>query len=205
MDRNIVDNKIHPTTESHPTPLLFFIMKNISTIDVSLPLACKQKGAPLCFWVEGRAEPCTSEGLGQPAKLHGKATPQVKRVSSCKPRVSVLNVQILRRQGLQTFGRSCRPSRRRVASLGYVGFDIPIKRLILYHKTAIGGGRRATGVRGGVGVCWFVGLLVQSTRQLIHLLTFIKERIRLGGTPRPTADGRIRLGGTPRPTRRRQM
>ena len=66
---------------------------------------------------------------------------------------------ILKRQGLQTSGRSCRPSQWRFASLGYVGIDIPIKGLILYHKTAIGGGGRATGVRGGVVVCWLVGSL----------------------------------------------
>ena len=64
--------------------------------------------------------PRTLEGLGQPAKLPGKATPQVKRVSSCKPRVSVSKVQILKRQGLQFAGRSCRPSRRRFSSSGYV-------------------------------------------------------------------------------------
>ena len=104
--------------------------------------------------------PRTFEGPLQPAELHDKATPQVKRVSSCKPRVSVSEVAILKRQGLQFAGRSCRPSRRRFSSLGYVGIDIPIKRLILYHKTAIGGGGRATGVRGGVGVCWLVGSLV---------------------------------------------
>ena len=47
--------------------------------------------------------PRTLEGLGQPAKLHGKATPQIdNRIPSCKPRVSVSKVQVLKRQGLQT-------------------------------------------------------------------------------------------------------
>ena len=64
--------------------------------------------------------PRTLEGLPQPAELHDKATPQVKKISSCKPCVSISEVVILRRQGLQTSGRSCRPSRRRVSSSGYV-------------------------------------------------------------------------------------
>lgn len=72
--------------------------------------------------------PRTLEGLGQPAKLHGKATPQVKRVSSRKPRVSVSKVQILKRQGLQIAGRSCRPSRRRVSPPGYVAAFFQTKR-----------------------------------------------------------------------------
>jgi len=54
------------------------------------------------FWLEGRARQRTLEGLGQPAQLRCKATPQIdNRVSSCKPRVSVSKVQVLKRQGLQ--------------------------------------------------------------------------------------------------------
>lgn len=124
------------------------VMSNIAFPPLAHPsLVCEQKGAPLCSWLEGRAEPCASKGLRQPAKLHGKATPQVKRVSSCKPRVSVSEVVILRRLGLQTSGRSCRPSRRRFSSLGYVLSDIPIGCRVLYHISATIGGGRAKSVK----------------------------------------------------------
>ena len=101
--------------------------------------------------------PRTLEGLGQPAKLPGKATPQVKRVSSCKPRVSVSKVQILKRQGLQFAGRSCRPSRRRVSPPGYVAKFFQTKRN-KYTKLAVRG--EASSWLVGLLVCWLVGWLV---------------------------------------------
>ena len=64
------------------------------------------------FWLEGRARQRTLEGLGQPAQLHCKATPQIdNRVSSCKPRVSVSKVQVLKRQGLQPMADPAGPLR----------------------------------------------------------------------------------------------
>ena len=101
--------------------------------------------------------PRTLEGLAQPAELHDKATPQVKRVSSCKPRVSVSEVVILRRQGLQIAGRSCRPSRRRVSPPGYVAKFFQTKRN-KYTKSAARG--EASSWLGGWLVCLLVGLLV---------------------------------------------
>ena len=105
--------------------------------------------------------PRTLEGLGQPAKLPGKATPQVKRASSCKPRVSVSKVQILKRQGLQFAGRSCRPSRRRVSSPGYLAPPFRTRRN-KYTKSAARGEARTKNlwVAGGWRVvtdkrlCW---------------------------------------------------
>ena len=83
--------------------------------------------------------PRTLEGPLQPAQLPGKATPQVKRVSSCKPRVSVSEVVILKRQGLQIAGRSCRPSRRRFSSPGYVARFFQTKRNKYTKSAAIAG------------------------------------------------------------------
>ena len=61
--------------------------------------------------------PRTLEGLPQPAQLHGKATPQINnRVSSCKPRVSVSEVVILKRQGLQPMADPVSPMTRRFSS-----------------------------------------------------------------------------------------
>ena len=96
--------------------------------------------------------PRTSKGLRQPAELHDKATPQVKRVSSCKPRVSISEVVILRRQGLQFAGRSCRPSRRRVSPPGYVATFFQTKRNN-YTKSAARGEARAESFWEWVGWC----------------------------------------------------
>ena len=91
--------------------------------------------------------PRTLEGLRQPAQLHGKATPQIKRVSSCKPRVSVSEVAILKRQGLQFAGRSCRPSQRRVSSPGYLATFFQTKRN-KYTKSAARGEAHTESFRG---------------------------------------------------------
>ena len=54
--------------------------------------------------------PRDSKGLRQPAHTHSKATPQVKRVPSCKPYLRVQSVVVLEYR-FATDGRSCRPLR----------------------------------------------------------------------------------------------
>ena len=94
----------HVQDKQHPAPCHITrscVEHRISSARSSVSRLRTERRASL-FWLEGRARQRTLEGLGQPAQLRCKATPQIdNRVSSCKPRVSVSKVQVLKRQGLQ--------------------------------------------------------------------------------------------------------
>ena len=106
------------------------------------------RGARLCH--------ALLKALDSPLNYLARRHPKLKGYR-CKPRVSVSKVQILKRQGLQFAGRSCRPSRRRVSSLGYLTPPFRTRRN-KYTKSAARG--EASSWLVGLLVCWLVGWLV---------------------------------------------